>query len=295
MIQAAYRGVQDVNTYIRYFKKSVKELNNLHGIDTTKITVWGQGTGGYLSLASAFLNQYSEITNTPGGKWILPVQGIGNVPMIIESQNGLVNGDGPPTVSSAAYIPTAVLSFKSGDTLSVPNHVGYSSEYALTVNMGGALGDTSWITAGETPLISFHVGSDAFAPCKTGILRVPTLRGPEPVVEVSGSCDVANILDRRGMNDVFKTIPAGKDPFNAFNKTGNLAFYQFNGTPNDSGSPWEWANASVPKPLTDPNTKDCNTNAASARKYIDTIIGYFAPRACVALGLNCWSASVNAQ
>jgi hypothetical protein len=90
--------------------------------------------------------------------------------------------------------------------------------------MGGALGDTSWITKGETPLISYHVTSDAFAPCKTGILRVPTARGPEPVVEVSGSCDVAAIMDRIGNNDFFKNIIPSKDPYNAYNKSGNLGF-----------------------------------------------------------------------
>ncbi|MBP6238242.1 MAG: T9SS type A sorting domain-containing protein [Saprospiraceae bacterium] len=291
LIQGAYRGVQDVNAYVRYFRKSVAELNNPHGINPDKITVWGQGTGGYLSLAAGYLNQYSEITNTPGGKWLLPVQGVGNVPMIIEGQNGTVTGEGASTFSGPQYIPTALLGFKSGDTLCVENHKGYSSEFALTVNMGGALGDTSWITKGETPLISFHVASDAFAPCKTGILRVPTARGPEPVVEVSGSCDVGKIMDRIGNNDIFKTIPANKDPFNAKNVSGALGFYQFNNTPADSGSPWEWTFASQPKPNQQPT--DCNTDAASARKYIDTIVGYFAPRACVALGLDCWM--VNAK
>jgi hypothetical protein len=291
LIQAAYRGVQDVNAYVRYFRKSVAELGNIHGIDPDKITVWGQGTGGYLSLATGYLNEYSEIINTPGGKWILPVQGVGNVPMIIEGQNGTITGEGPTTFSSAQYIPSAIpqLGFKIGDTLCVENHKGYSSEYALTVNLGGALGDTSWINKGETPLISFHATSDAFAPCKTGILRVPTVRGPEPVVEVSGSCDVAKIMDRIGNNDVFKNIIPAKDPYNASNKSGNLGFYQFEGTPNGTGSPWEWTFASTPKPTTDPNTKDCNTDAVSARKYLDTIIGYFAPRACIALNLPCKS------
>ncbi len=290
LIQAAYRGVQDVNGYIKYFKKSVKEQSNPHGIDTTKITVWGQGTGGYLSLAAAFLNQYSEITNTPGEKWVLPTPQ-GKVPMIIEGQNGTIENNTGVTVSGPTYVPTASIFFKSGDTLNIPVHPGYTTDYALTVNLGGALGDSSWISTGETPLISFHVASDAFAPCKTGILRVPTARGPEPVVEVSGSCDVAKIADRKGLNDIFKSIPSGKDPFKAHSKTTNLGYYQFEGTPMDSGSPWEWANAAQPKPNQQPT--DCNTNAASARKYIDTIIGYFAPRACVALKLNCWSASVN--
>ena len=291
LIQAAYRGVQDVNGYVKYFKRSVKEQSNPHGIDTTKITVWGQGTGGYLSLAAGFLNQYSEITNTPGGKWILPVPGVGNVPMIIEGQNGTIENNTGTTLSSPSYIPTASIFFKNNDTLNVPVHPGYTTDFALTVNMGGALGDSSWITSGETPLISFHVGSDAFAPCKTGILRVPTARGPEPVVEVSGSCDVATIADRKGLNEIFKTIPAGRDPFKVFSKTTNLGFYRFEGTPMDSGSPWEWANAAQPKPGQQPT--DCNTNAASSRRYLDTILAYFAPRACVALGLNCWPAATN--
>ncbi|MBK8548206.1 MAG: T9SS type A sorting domain-containing protein [Saprospiraceae bacterium] len=290
LIQAAYRGVQDVNAYVRYFRKSVAVDSNPHGINAEKIAVWGQGRGGYLSLASAYLNQYSEITNTPSEKWIFPSP-LGKVPMIIEGQNGTITGEGPTTFSSAAYLPSAIpqLGFKIGDTLCVENYPGYSSEFALTVNMGGALGDTTWISAGETPLISYHVTSDAFAPCKTGILRVPTVRGPEPVVEVSGSCDVATILDKNGNNDIFKTIPNGKDPFNATNVSGASGFYQFNSTPNDSGSPWEWTYASQPKPNQQPT--DCNTDGTSARKYIDTIVGYFIPRACVALGLDCWTSS----
>ena len=34
-------------------------------------------------------------------------------------------------------------------------------------------------------------------------------------------------------------------------------------------------------------------NPVTAKRYIDTIMAYFAPRACVALGLNCWTASTS--
>ena len=60
MINAAYRGVQDLSTYVRYFRYSVDKLGMVHGIDPDKITVWGQGTGGYLSI-SAYLKSYPEI------------------------------------------------------------------------------------------------------------------------------------------------------------------------------------------------------------------------------------------
>lgn len=293
LINAAYRGVQDVNTYVRYFKKSVAELGNPHKIDAEKIVVWGQGTGGYLSLAAAYLNQYSEIlTTSDPNKFRFPVMVNGQtqlVPMVTENYNGTIDADGPNTFSDAGYIPTAALGFKAGDTLCTSNHVSYDSKFALTVNMGGALGDSTWVTNGETPLISFHVTTDAFAPCKTAVLKVPTSRGPENVVEVSGSCDVANIVDRLGINDVFKTIEPANDPYGADNPSSNLGFYQFNNTPNDSGSPWEWTFAANPKPGQQPT--DCNTDPNVAKIYIDTIIGYFAPRACVALGLDCWSSS----
>lgn len=285
LINAAYRGVQDVKTYVRYFRRSVSEFGNPHGIDPEKITIWGQGTGGYLSLASAYLNRYNEILTTSDPlKFILPTQA-GNIPMVIENYNGNITGTSDITTVDATY--NLISTLPVGDTLCVPNHVGPDSDFALAVNMGGALGDSTWVEAGEVPLISFHVPSDAFAPCQTDVLNVPTATGPQPVVEVSGSCDVAKIVDRKGLNNIFNTIPAGNDPYGENNTTGNLGYYAFSNTPANSSSPWEWTFSDKPKPTTDPLVTGCNTDGGSSRLYIDTIIGYFAPRACVALGLNC--------
>ncbi len=277
LINAAYRGVQDISTYVRYFKRSAAELGNPHGIDPEKITVWGQGTGGYLSLATAYLNTYQEILTVPGGKFILPTAA-GNIPMVLEPYNGNIDATGPVTTVDATY--NALSQLKIGDTLCIPNHVGYNSDFKLCVNMGGALGDSTWMNAGEAPLISFHVPTDPFAPCGTDILNVPTALGPQPVVEVSGSCDLARKGDALGINDVFKTIPAGHDPYGASNPSGRLGYYEFRNTPDDQSGPWEWAAGDNP-----PST--CNKNSVTSKLYIDTIMGYFAPRACVALGLNC--------
>ena len=65
LINAAYRGVQDVRSCVRFFRKSVAVGGNPYGIDESKIVVWGQGTGGYVSMAAAYLNSYSEILSTP--------------------------------------------------------------------------------------------------------------------------------------------------------------------------------------------------------------------------------------
>lgn len=278
LINAAYRGVQDMNTYVRYFRRSVAEFGNPHGIDPDKITLWGQGTGGYLSLATAYLRTYNEIlTTSDPSKFILPTPN-GPIPMVIEAYNGNIEATGPITTVDATY--NALSQLPIGDTLCIPNHVGYSSDFALSVNMGGALGDSTWINEGEVPLISFHVPSDPFAPCETDVLNVPTPLGPQPVVEVTGSCGAARIVDRLGLNDGFMNIPEDYDPYNAFNPTDNLGYYSFINTPDDTSSPWEWAAGDNPP-------AECNQDASIAKMYIDTIIGYFAPRACIALGLDC--------
>lgn len=285
LINAAYRGVQDMKTYVRYFRRSVAEQGNPHGIDAEKITIWGQGTGGYLSLAAAYLNTYNEIlTTSDPKKFILPTgnPALPEIPMVLEQYNGNVEATGPTTIVDALY--SSLSRLKIGDTLCIPNHVGFSSLFKLAVNMGGALGDSTWINAGEVPLISYHVTTDPFAPCGTDVLNVPTATGAQPVLEVSGSCDVSDIVDRKGLNEIFKTIPAGRDPMNQFNKSNNLGFYEFRGTPNDGSGPWEWAAGNNGNAI-------CNTNARSSKIYIDTIMAYFAPRACVALGLNCDFAS----
>ena len=62
LIQAAYRGLQDTRTATRILRKSVAEDGNPYGI-SCKIAVGGLGTGGYISLAAATLNDYeTELT-----------------------------------------------------------------------------------------------------------------------------------------------------------------------------------------------------------------------------------------
>lgn len=284
LINAAYRGVQDVRTCIRYFRKNVAESGNQFGVDPSKIVVWGQGTGGYLSLASAYLNTYNEILTTSDPlKFTIPTPN-GPVPMVIEAYNGNIYGTSGPTVADATYEALSGGIFKAGDTLSVPNHVGFSSDFNLAVNMGGALGDSTWLDDGEMPLISFHVPSDGFAPCGTDVLNVPIPGGSLPVVEVSGSCDMQPYADAYGNNDIFKTIAPSSDPYGANSSSNLVGFYPFEGTPNNTSAPWEWTSYSgVPAPT----ATDCNVNPTVARTYIDTIIGFYAPRACVALGLSC--------
>jgi len=138
LIQASYRGMQDARTCIRYFKQDYAVNNNSFSVDTSRITVFGQGTGGYISLGVATVSEYAEL--------LLPkfttVDGVGNpIPMIIESINGNIEG------TNLGVIPTGLGLPFEGDTLCIPNHLGYNSNFQLCVNVGGALGDTSWMDA----------------------------------------------------------------------------------------------------------------------------------------------------
>ena len=287
LINAAYRGVQDIRSCIRFFRKNVAEGGNTYGIDPNKVIVWGQGTGSYLGLGAAYLSNFADIFSTPDpNKFKLPnpMDPMNPIPMVIEAYNGNLDGTSPlPTIVDQTYFAISGGGIPLGDTLCIPNTPGYPSDFQMVVNMGGALGDSTWLDAGEMPLVSFHNPTDDLAPCGTDVFNV-AIPDPQPVMEVSGSCDVQARVDRLGNNAIFATIPAGFDPYGdiaaGFND-GHAGFYPFiNAIPDDTNSPWEWSASPPPQ-------ADCNTNPVTAKTYMDTIIGFFAPRACVALNLGC--------
>ncbi len=300
LINAAYRGVQDSRACIRFFRKSV-ENSNPYGICPNKITAFGEGTGGYVSLATSMLDAYSDIVIS---KFIGPdINGDGVPdPFVIEAFNGDLNGETLVGINPL-----------NGDTLAVPNTPGYSSEVNLCVNMGGALGDISWLDASDPPTISYHVPDDPNAPYKSGILIVPTTG--DLIVEVQGSYEVAKKSNALGTNQVFVDANIS-DGFttaaNNFND-GYEGLFPFNrpswtnplnpaGPPLHEGSPWAWWDAAywsqVPHPscpaglpITVCNFHVLNwmsqqdMSATKGRTYADSIIGYFAPRAFAALDL----------
>lgn len=279
IINAAYRGVQDARTAIRYFKRNVVEQSNTFKVDTSKMTVWGIGTGGYVSLATASLDVYSKVLLP---KFTVQVGGQ-PFPMVVESINGDING------TSVGVVPAGIpYPFPAGDTLNYPNHVGYSSAYQLTVNLGGAMGDSSWVDAGQRPIISFQVPTDPFAPYNCSVLNVPPPINL-PVVDVCGANIVSIQQDRFGNNQVFKNAKFN-DPITTVMNTRNSGREGLAPLPRvdpTDSAPWDFYAANNPNATTPPNP-------VSARLYIDTIMRYFAPRACVALGLNCNLAGISA-
>ncbi len=318
LINAAYRGVQDARTAIRFMRRSVAEQGNIYGIDPDKVVVWGQGTGGYISLNTALLDDYAKIPTATNGKFVWnPQATTGNpcapnsiIPMIIPQANGDVNGTSVGQSPITDPLNSCVV--LKIDTLCYPNHVGYSSDFNLSVNMGGALADTGWVdnaaTNPQPAMISFHVPNDNFAPYTTGTLTVPGQDPPLQVVEVQGSYMVQGFMEAAGQQEALLDAPGYLDlagaQATAFANTPNSStgevlkapragLYPFNMPPDPNNpalpsttAPWEWTSFPGLPPISGVTPGfTCNTNKAAAIPYIDTIMRFYAPRACFVLGL----------
>lgn len=303
LINASYRGIQDTRACVRFLRKSVEEENNPYGICPTKIGMWGIGTGGYISMGAATLDAYEDVVLEKFIGPDLDGDGIPD-PYVIPSLNGDPDG-----------LQEAVLN--------IPNTPGYDSDIQLCVNMGGALGDLSWIDESDPPMIGFHTPGDPFAPYQTDILIVPTTG--DLIVEVSGSYDALVEANAEGLNDVFAgvsgdvftdaAIATAANPNNptveaAPNGVNGLMPFNrpywtnpFSGQPAPESDPWNtWDVAfwsAVPHPSCPEGAPidQCNFNVINsinnqdhsvekASMYLDSIFGYFSPRAVLALGLD---------
>ncbi len=280
LINAAYRGIQDARTCNRFFRKTAAEDGNPYGIDPSKISIFGIGTGGYIAQGCGHLDDYNEvllpkfIVDTPNGP----------LPMVIEIINGGIDGNGP------AADPTAYgINPLDGDTLNYPDAAlaAYSSEFAMTSNLGGALGDKSWIDENSTPQVSFHVPTDPFAPCNDGIVTVPVLE--LPVVDVTGSCGVLPLMNDLGLNDAMVPDWSPLDNWTIaanMNNGGAEGLMLFLSDDPTESAPWDMYLSTNQNATTPPDNP-------AAMIYIDSIMGYWAPRACRVMNLGCTVVSNN--
>ncbi len=310
LIQAAYRGVQDGRTAVRYFKKNFTEDGNEFKVDTSRITAFGVGTGGYLVLGMAGLTNYTDIittTNGPG-KFLLSVEPL--IPMVVQAYHGDIEG------KVLTIAPDASFGLPAGDTTNYVNLPDYSSDFQLTAHIGGALGDISWLKAGGQPIISIQSAFDIFAPYDDATLIVPTTG--DPIVRVQGALAIARRQNELDNNQVF--IDANIDDSFTDAAIANSAtamhdyyeaLYPVTNPPNsiglDEGTVIDWWEPTSPAPaggagagvpwnmLPHPSGGTFHTqglrlnenmSAATARANIDQYMGYFYPRAYAALSLD---------
>lgn len=316
LIQAAYRGIQDARTCARYFRRDAANTNTF-GIDTTKFALWGQGTGGYIAVNTAALDNYAlDIASKT--KFRNPTT---SLPYVVTSFPGgpFPDVDGNPDGTSLGRAPQDVpgTPIKAGDTLCRPNWPGYNSTFQLSVNMGGALADTSWLDPSDPPMIGFHAPLDPNAPYDVAELIVPTTGNK--IIEVFGSRGILANAVPKGINNIFNSVN-WNDPYTAAakaSKNENLEglfplWRPVWKLPNTTATfpesdPWSfWEptrfnqakdtcsldndnNPATPKiPLHQQSiVSNQDMSAAKARRYIDSIFNYALPRACLALNLGC--------
>ncbi len=301
LLNAAYRGIQDTRACIRFLRKNIAEDGNTWGIDGDKIGVWGLGTGGYLSMGAGYLDRYEEI----------------QLEKFLDSE------------TLQYFVDSNLVADPYGLTqkpLNLVNSPGYSSDFKIAVNMGGALGDISWIEGleNEPALVGSHVVSDPFAPFGDGAVIVPTTQ--EFVVNVSGTRTAVAKANEVGSNDVLDPVNALTNELNARVEAYKQIEATFPGPvtytlavdnmypyvlPGFQAGPWDWWD----KPTLDGVIAFYNTNlgtmfdsdqlhsdglltnpdmsAEKGKAYIDTTMRYFLPRACNALGLeSCMTVNV---
>lgn len=321
ILNAAYRGQQDSKAAVRFFRADRATTNN-YKIDPNRVALLGEGTGGYVAMAHAFLDKPWKISRLPGlgDDKFLRTQ---NPDSSVVDTNRVGNFDGTNN------IPLNLMDFalSGGDLLkvtgNVANNPGYPSDVQLVMNMGGALGDTSWLDPGQIPMIGIHAVRDPNAPHQIGDVIVPTT-GDLVIPFASGAGFNLARANQYGNNASFaniqyndpitaivesrynQNIPFGPATINTGSGKGLLPFILPEAPvfQNNHGSPWQfWSStqttAILPIPGTNPpvtthqagiqsNTFMAQGDAVGrqrALQYIDTVQQYVNPRIVCALDL----------
>lgn len=297
LLNAVYRALHDVKRAVRVTRAQAATF----GVDPMKIAVFGQGSGGYVALAYNTLDQQSE---TATAKFINPATGQSyidpNAVGDIEGAGGLLNLYGDLI---AAGVPSAI---------------------QAQANIGGALGDISWMNgATPSPMISIHCIRDPFAPFDTGQVIVPTTG--EDVVPVPGPATFMPVANDLGVNDSFKDKNDFNDPYTfrarqlygrTFDHFANNVTIEANSEGlfalelplqsnqfQNQGSPWEWwaesdvvalaaaVNASTGGSYdgaqihSDALISNPDMSKSKALTYIDSIQGYLHPRLMLSMNI----------
>ncbi len=286
LLNAIYRAIHDVRQCVRTVKADAADL----AIDPNKVIVIGEGTGGYIALAHATLDQGSELFVE---KFVPDPLNAPNVSYVDTLQVGNLSG------------------FAGQLALYRPN--GQSHETHFCANLGGALADTLWLAEGDQPMVAFHTVFDPFAPFSNGVVIVPTTG--EQVVDVNGSNVFMKNVNAFGNNSAFASLPNG-DPYT--DRARSLyGTTQTHGSTNvsintaeglfplirpewpapamEEASPWQWWDPNSPLAMAEvaPGitahmaslASNPDMSANKGRAYIDTIMGYLNPRIVCALDL----------
>jgi hypothetical protein len=277
IINAAYRGVQDARTCIRYFRKTALTDGNPYQIDESRIALFGDDTGGYLATHASALNSFDEILSDL--QLYIPV-GLDLYPMITESLNGDIEGK-LYGINTPAH---PLFPFPAGDTLCYPNHVEYSSSFNVAINLAGAIVDTTWIDYGEPPIISIQTPYDSSTPYECDEDVVLTMVGP--IIEVSGAHCIA-LQEANLQSDGWFKIDPGTYPTDLMGDVHNVAevrgegllsLYPIMGDTITDISPWVFWDRELNYGDSAAILLNPHMSKEKASLYMDSILSFILPR-----------------
>ncbi|MFN5324992.1 MAG: T9SS type A sorting domain-containing protein [Bacteroidota bacterium] len=282
LLNAIYRGLQDAKACVRFFRANASGPNT-YNIDPNKVIIGGQGTGGYIAVNYISLDKPSEIA----------------LPKFLSGVTDPVYG----FVAGQPYVNQAILGDFDGyggiPQLNNPNNSpGQPNNVQFAFNLGGALGDSTWLEPGDAPTVAMHVVGDPFAPYSQGIVFVPG-NPPQSVVDVIGSQKIIQFANQYGNNNCFINAGFTDSYTQAANNYNNGldGLYPFVTVPPVQAGPWEWYDSTVvvtEAAAFGQNGQAIWTNAlltnpdmskAKALAYIDTVMNYLNPRIVYCLNL----------
>jgi len=180
-----------------FSRNRLLKMATLTEINPDRIIVYGHGSGGYISLAYGSLDRIEELELETTGKWY--------------SQTDVVSPNGDTAFfMNELYLDEDIVGGVDGfgGSLNQDNWPGYNNDVVACINVGGALGDSTWMEVGEPAIMSFHCPDDGFAPFTQGIVIVPGTQFA--VVDVVGSRWAAGKANELGNNDLLY----GQTPYN---------------------------------------------------------------------------------
>ncbi len=164
------RAVHDARAAVRFFRKNARVGGNTYGIDTNNIFFAGVSAGGLTALHLAYLDQMSEF---------------------------------PPYIDTTGVTVGAMTGQPGlhGGIEGMSGNPGYPSTVKAIVNICGALGDTLWMHAGDTPVLSFHGTIDGTVPYGYATIAVIG----NPLLKVYGSSLVNERATNLGIPNCMET------------------------------------------------------------------------------------------
>jgi len=290
---AVYKSIQDAKSAVRWVRKTVAEDSNPYGVDPDDIILVGQASGGYSVLAYATVDKYSEVANLSKFQYDQSGTGIygqavaAGDPYIDTAIVGDWDGFGGQVTLTGNMTPLGLPEIDTNATgRNFINNPTYSNDVRMVLNLGGALGDSSWLEAGDPSIVSAHCRFDFFAPYYSGMVQVPVGMQFFPVVEVAGSHTAVRISNSLGNNSSLNasalmdpiSVKARNNQYNTGNQDNILTFnimppdptlpFQVNSNPWDFWDPADPLGANE----TNPNIK------SQSMAYIDTVMGFFTVR-----------------